>query len=143
MSLTAGTVLHRTHTALHLWFWAAYLMTTGTPGISAVAAGTGEGKSLMFNGHLDTVTVAGLQAAREQGRVGGRKRITTEAKIRSARKLLNQGTPPGKWPTASASPCRRFTGGSRPQALLWLQRSRSCWLVQATSEKKMVGAEDY
>ncbi|MFQ4150599.1 IS1595 family transposase [Arthrobacter sp. LAPM80] len=35
-SLTAGTVLHKTHTPLQLWFWAAYLMTTGTPGISAV-----------------------------------------------------------------------------------------------------------
>ena len=35
VSLTAGTVLHKTHTPLHLWFWAAYLMTTGTPGISA------------------------------------------------------------------------------------------------------------
>ena len=35
VSLTAGTVLHKTHTALHLWFWAAYLVTTGTPGISA------------------------------------------------------------------------------------------------------------
>jgi DNA invertase Pin-like site-specific DNA recombinase len=39
-------------------------------------------------------TQAGLLAAREQGRVGGRKRIMTEAKIRSARKLLKQGTPP-------------------------------------------------
>ncbi|GAA1343409.1 recombinase family protein [Arthrobacter roseus] len=39
-------------------------------------------------------TQAGLQAAREQGRVGGRKRVMTEAKIRSARKLLKQGTPP-------------------------------------------------
>lgn len=39
-------------------------------------------------------TQAGLQAARQQGRVGGRKRVVTEAKIRSARKLLNQGTPP-------------------------------------------------
>lgn len=39
-------------------------------------------------------TQAGLQAAREQGRVGGRKRVMTEAKIRSARKLLGQGTPP-------------------------------------------------
>ena len=28
-------MLHKTHTPLHLWFWAAYLMTTGTPGISA------------------------------------------------------------------------------------------------------------
>jgi len=35
VSLTAGTILHRTHTPLHLWFWAAYLMTTATPGISA------------------------------------------------------------------------------------------------------------
>jgi transposase-like protein len=35
-SLTAGTVLHRTRTPLHLWFWAAYLMTTATPGISAL-----------------------------------------------------------------------------------------------------------
>jgi DNA invertase Pin-like site-specific DNA recombinase len=39
-------------------------------------------------------TQAGLLAAREQGRAGGRKRIMTEAKIRSARKLLKQGTPP-------------------------------------------------
>jgi len=36
VSLTAGTVLHGTRTPLHLWFWAAYLMSTGTPGISAV-----------------------------------------------------------------------------------------------------------
>ena len=34
--MTAATVLHKTHTALHLWFWAAYLMTTATPGISAM-----------------------------------------------------------------------------------------------------------
>ncbi|TNB67272.1 recombinase family protein [Arthrobacter sp. BB-1] len=39
-------------------------------------------------------TQAGLQAARQQGRVGGRKRVMTDAKIRSARKLLKQGTPP-------------------------------------------------
>ncbi|WP_369021749.1 recombinase family protein [Paenarthrobacter ureafaciens] len=39
-------------------------------------------------------TQAGLQAAREQGRVGGRKRVMTDAKIRAARKLLSQGTPP-------------------------------------------------
>ena len=36
VSLTAGTVLHKTHTPLQLWFWAAYLLTTGSPGISAV-----------------------------------------------------------------------------------------------------------
>lgn len=35
-SVTAGTVLHKTRTPLQLWFWAAYLMTTTTPGVSAV-----------------------------------------------------------------------------------------------------------
>ena len=33
VSVTAGTVLHRTRTPLHLGSWAAYLMTTATPGI--------------------------------------------------------------------------------------------------------------
>jgi len=36
VSVTAGTVLHKTRTPLHLWFWAAYLTSTGTPGISAL-----------------------------------------------------------------------------------------------------------
>src|SRR3984893_17200130 len=35
-SLTAGTVMQKTHTALSTWFWGAYLITTQTPGISSV-----------------------------------------------------------------------------------------------------------
>ena len=35
-SLTAGTVMERTHTPLSVWFWAAYLVTTQTPGMSAI-----------------------------------------------------------------------------------------------------------
>jgi hypothetical protein len=35
-SVTAGTVMHATRTPLTLWFWAAYLVATHTPGISAV-----------------------------------------------------------------------------------------------------------
>lgn len=35
-SVTAGTVLHGTKTSLHVWFWAAYLVATQTPGISAL-----------------------------------------------------------------------------------------------------------
>jgi transposase-like protein/ribosomal protein L37AE/L43A len=34
-SATAGTVLHGTHTPLRTWFWAAYLVSTHHPGISA------------------------------------------------------------------------------------------------------------
>ena len=36
VSVTAGTVLHRTKTPLTTWFWAAYLMTTDKRGISAL-----------------------------------------------------------------------------------------------------------
>jgi transposase-like protein len=36
VSLTAGTVLHRTKIPLTQWFWAAYLMTTDKRGISAL-----------------------------------------------------------------------------------------------------------
>ena len=39
-------------------------------------------------------TTAGLQAARRQGRIGGRKRKMTDSKIESARKLLTDGVPP-------------------------------------------------
>lgn len=35
-SLTAGTVMQSSHTSLSTWFWGAYLMTTQTPGQSAV-----------------------------------------------------------------------------------------------------------
>ena len=35
-SLTAGTVMHKTHMPLTTWFWAAYLMTTQTDGESAM-----------------------------------------------------------------------------------------------------------
>lgn len=34
-SLTAGTVMERTHSALSIWFWGAYLVTSMTPGMSA------------------------------------------------------------------------------------------------------------
>lgn len=36
VALTAGTVIERTHTPLSTWFWAAYLISSLTPGMSAV-----------------------------------------------------------------------------------------------------------
>jgi len=35
IALTAGTVMERTHTPLVTWFWAAYLISSLTPGMSA------------------------------------------------------------------------------------------------------------
>ena len=39
-------------------------------------------------------TRAGLEVARRLGRVGGRKRLMTESRIKSAKKLLASGVPP-------------------------------------------------
>jgi len=39
-------------------------------------------------------TKAGLAAAKERGRVGGRKRIMTQSKLEAAKKLLREGMPP-------------------------------------------------
>ena len=36
ISLTAGTIMQASHTPLSLWFWGAYLVTTQTPGQSAL-----------------------------------------------------------------------------------------------------------
>ena len=36
ISLTAGSVMERTHTPLTAWFWGAYLVSSLTPGLSAV-----------------------------------------------------------------------------------------------------------
>ncbi|HYC25231.1 MAG TPA: ArgE/DapE family deacylase [Roseiarcus sp.] len=49
----------------------------GRPSIVAIVRGTGGGRSLMFNGHIDTVTLAGyagnpLAALRRDGRLYGR-----------------------------------------------------------------------
>src|SRR2546428_1271819 len=35
-SVTAGTAMHKTHLSLTVWFWAAYLVSTHGPGISAL-----------------------------------------------------------------------------------------------------------
>jgi len=38
--------------------------------------------------------MAGLEAARQRGRVGGHPRSMTDDKVEAAKKLLNGGTPP-------------------------------------------------
>lgn len=35
-TVTADTVMHRSKTSIHVWFWAAYLVATQTPGVSAL-----------------------------------------------------------------------------------------------------------
>ena len=60
-------------------------------------------------------TRAGLDAAKRQGRVGGRRRQMTEAKVAAARKLLASGTPPREVSTS--------LGVSVPTLYRWLPAS--------------------
>ena len=57
-------------------------------------------------------TRAGLEAARRQGKVGGRKRLMTESKVESARKLLLSGMAPGE--------VAKNLGVSMPTLYRWL-----------------------
>ncbi len=54
-------------------------------------------------------TLAGLEAARRQGRVGGRKRLMTDRKLNPAKKLLGSGTPLRKLLKPLDFQCQPFT----------------------------------
>jgi DNA invertase Pin-like site-specific DNA recombinase len=60
-------------------------------------------------------TRAGLASAKRQGRVGGRRRQMTDAKVEAARKLLASGTPPREVATS--------LGVSIPTLYRWLPAS--------------------
>ncbi|MET3164621.1 UNVERIFIED_ORG: DNA invertase Pin-like site-specific DNA recombinase [Arthrobacter sp. UYEF10] len=78
-------------------------------------------------------TQAGLRAAREQGRVGGRQRIMTDSKIRSARKLLCEGTP--------LKEVAKNLGVSVPTLYRWVPASKTGQGFDSVAA--VVGARDF
>jgi DNA invertase Pin-like site-specific DNA recombinase len=62
-------------------------------------------------------TKAGLEVARQLGRKGGRKRVMTDSKLESAKKLLANGVPPKD--VASS------LGVSIPTLYRWLPASKN------------------
>ena len=110
-SVTAGTVLHRTHVPLRLWFAAAYLVTTHTPGFSAVqlqrqlglaryetawtmlhklrrAMLRPERDRLSGVVEVDEAYVGGL----EEGRRGGRRRDSSKSVVVGAVEVRGRGS---------------------------------------------------
>jgi hypothetical protein len=110
-SLTAGTVMHATRTPLEVWFWAAYLVATHHPGISAVQLqrqlGIGryetawlmlhklrramvapERDSLTGPVEVDDFYIGGI----EEGRGGGRKSDSSKAIVAAAVELRGKGS---------------------------------------------------
>lgn len=110
-SVTAGTVLHRTRNPLRLWFWAAYLVSTHTPGISAVQLQRQLGLSryetawamlhklrramvrpgrdrIRGTVEIDETYVGGV----EEGRRAGRKNDSTKAIVAGAVEVRGNGS---------------------------------------------------
>ena len=110
-SVTAGTVLHRTHVPLRLWFAAAYLVATHTPGFSAVQLqrqlGLGRYETAWTMLHklrramlrperdrlsgvveVDEAYVGGV----EEGRRGGRRRDSSESIVVGAVEARGRGS---------------------------------------------------
>jgi len=111
VSVTAGTVMHGTRGSFRDWFWAAYLVTTHTPGVSAVQLQRQRGL-----GRYETAWVM-LQKLRramirperdriggivevdetylggvEEDRGGGRKRDSSKAIVVAAVEVRGRGT---------------------------------------------------
>ena len=110
-SVTAGTVLHRSKVPLETWFWAAYLVTTHTPGFSALqlqrqlgltryetawamlqklrrAMVRPERDRISGAVEVDETYVGGL----EEGRRGGRLRDSSKSIVVAAVEIRGRGT---------------------------------------------------
>ncbi len=110
-SATAGTVLHGSKMPLSTWFWAAYLVTTHTPGFSALqlqrqlglkryetawamlqklrrAMVRPERDRIWGKVEVDETYVGGL----EEGRRGGRQRKSTKSIVVAAVEVRGRGS---------------------------------------------------
>ena len=111
VSVTAGTVMHRTRVPLRDWFWAAYLVTTHTPGFSALQLqrqlGLGryetawamlqklrramirpERDRIAGTVEVDETYLGGV----EEGRGGGRRRDSSKSIVVAAVEVRGRGT---------------------------------------------------
>ena len=77
--LTAGTVMERTHTPLSVWFWAAYLVASQTPGISAVQLQRQLGLSRYETAFQILHKLRAGMVRPDQGQIGGKPDEHVEA----------------------------------------------------------------
>ena len=140
VSVTAGTVLHGTHLPIRQWFWAAYLVATYTPGISAVqlqrqlglkryeaawamlqklrrAMVRPERDRIVGPVEVDDSYVGGL----EKGRAGGR--VATAIRVRGDRRVAACGA--ALRASAQADVERLYLGAGRSNGKRSFKRARS------------------
>lgn len=78
-SLTAGTVRDRTHTPLSVWFWAASLVASQTPGMSAVQFPRQLGRSRYETAFQILHKLRARMVRPDQDRIGGKSEEVVEA----------------------------------------------------------------
>lgn len=78
-SLTAGTVMERTHTTLSVWFWAAYLVASQTPGMSAAQFQRQLGLSRYETAFQILHKLRAGMVRPDQDRIGGKPEVVVEA----------------------------------------------------------------
>jgi len=105
-SVTAGTVMHGTRTPLRAWFWAAYLVATHHPGISAKQLQRQLGLSRYETAwlillHLELISGAGRRVARHRRAPAGAGQLLRS----SEHALLLEQAVLGAFTTDK--PCRR------------------------------------
>lgn len=77
--LTAGTVMERTHTPLSVWFWAAYLVASQTPGMSAIQFQRQLGLSRYETAFQILHKLRAGMVRPDQDRIGGKTEEVVEA----------------------------------------------------------------
>ena len=77
--LTAGTVMERSHTPLSVWFWGAYLITSQTPGMSAVQFQRQLGLSRYETAFQILHKLRAAMVRPDQDRIGGKPEEIVEA----------------------------------------------------------------
>ena len=111
--LTVGTVMARSHTPLSVWFWSAYLVSSQTPGMSAVQLrrqlGLSRGSTLHVVGvgnnrigKQDCSSVRGGGSGNELKPVRTAQRVLADCQLALAerpRRRRIARSPPILWPT--------------------------------------------
>jgi len=77
--LTAGTVVERTHTPLSVWFWAAYLVASQRPGMSAIQFQRQLGLSRYETAFQILHKLRAAMVRPDQDRIGGKPEEHIEA----------------------------------------------------------------
>ena len=132
--LTVGTVMARSHTPLSAWFWSAYLVSSQTPGVSAVQLRRQLGLSRYETAFQILHKLRAGMVRPDQDRIGGRPGEHVEVDETWA-----GGRTRGKG--RGVRSCRQRCGGSPAQAGHQARQAEGWSLCRAGSARHRAGPQ--